>query len=402
MSELPGSAYSSQGLIRNVYGPSLLHAAGYGMLAPAIPLFAQQLDVSVGLIGALVALQGMGQMSADLPVGLLVGRIGGRAVMALGVACASLAGIALGLSANSTHLFIAVPFVGVAVATWATARLAYVADVAPADQRGRALSLVGGSSRIGMTVGPILGGFLSEWFGIQAAFFGYSVMCGASLAMIATARPAASSDRPPPSTDAAHTRLLRTLSDNRRAFATAGTVAICLVMMRNGRRVLMPLWGVALGLDLSEIGLVIGLASAVDMTLFYPVGIVMDRWGRKWTIVPCMLLLALSLALVPFTGGFASFLLVGLLGGFANGLGSGAIMTMGSDLAPREHAGEFLGVWRLISDSGAVFSPVVVGGLAQVLTLGAAFYGAGAFGLLGAAILLVLVRDGLHTPRESA
>jgi MFS family permease len=401
LSEPPGSAYSSQGLIRNVYGPSLLHAAGYGMLAPAIPLFATQLDVSVGLIGALVALQGLGQMSADIPVGLLVGRIGGRAAMALGVACAALAGVVLGFSTSSAQLFFAVPLVGVAVATWATARLAYVADVAPTDQRGRALSLVGGASRIGMTAGPIAGGFLSEWFGIQAAFFGYSVMCCASLAMIATSR-SASGDRPPASTDAAHTRLLRTLSDSRRAFATAGTVAVCLVMMRNARRVLMPLWGVALGLDLSEIGLVIGISSAVDMTLFYPVGIVMDRWGRKWTIVPCMLLLALSLALVPFTDGFASFLLAGLLGGFANGLGSGAIMTMGSDLAPREHAGEFLGVWRLITDSGAVFSPVVVGGLAQALTLGAAFYGAGAFGLLGAGVLLLAVRDGLHTSRGKA
>ena len=53
MSEPPSSPYSDQGLIRSVYGPSLLHAAGYGMLAPAIPLFADQLSVSLGLIGAL-------------------------------------------------------------------------------------------------------------------------------------------------------------------------------------------------------------------------------------------------------------------------------------------------------------------------------------------------------------
>ena len=195
--------------------------------------------------------------------------------------------------------------------------------------------------------------------------------------------------------------MIRTVADNRRAFATAGTVAVCLVMIRNARRVLIPLWGVALGLDLWEIGLVIGLASAIDMTLFYPVGIVMDRWGRKWTIVPCLAVLAASMALIPLTENFLSFLLVGLLGGFANGLGSGAVMTMGSDLAPSRHAGEFLGVWRLISDSGAVFSPAIVGGLAQAATLGTAFYGAAAFGLVGAIVLVAFVRDGLHTPRPS-
>ena len=69
MSEPPGSSYSSQGLIRAVYGPSLLHAAGYGMLAPAIPLFADRLSVSVGLIGALVAVQGvrLTRLGHDVP-----------------------------------------------------------------------------------------------------------------------------------------------------------------------------------------------------------------------------------------------------------------------------------------------------------------------------------------------
>ncbi len=401
MSESPGSPYSDQGLIRSVYGPSLLHAAGYGMLAPAIPLFADQLSISLGLIGALVAVQGVGQMAADIPTGLLVGRIGGRGAMALGVACSAVAGIVLGLSTHSTHLFAAVPLVGVAVAVWATARLSYVADVVPTHQRGRALSLVGGASRIGMTIGPIVGGFLSQWFGLQAAFFGHSVMCCVALVMIATAHNAARGSRPSPSREAAHTRVLRTLADHRKAFATAGTVAVCLVMIRNARRVLMPLWGVALGLDLSQIGLVIGLASAIDMTLFYPVGIVMDRWGRKWTLVPCMLLLAVSMSLIPHTEGFVSFLLVGLLGGFANGLGSGAVMTMGSDLAPRGHSAEFLGVWRLICDSGAVFSPAIIGGLAQALSLAAAFYGSAAFGAVGAVLLVAFVSDGLHVSRAA-
>lgn len=141
---------------------------------------------------------------------------------------------------------------------------------------------------------------------------------------------------------------------------------------------------------------------APALPLFYPVGVVMDRWGRKWTIVPCLVLLVASMLCVPFTQGFASFLLAGLLGGFANGLGSGAVMTMGSDLAPRENSGEFLGVWRLISDSGAVLSPAIVGGLAQLLTLSAAFYGAATFGVAGTFVLVVFVGDGLYSAASRA
>ena len=74
MSESSDSSYASQSLFRSVYGPSLLHAAGYGMLVPAIPLFAAKLEVSIALIGALMAVQGVFQMGVNVPAGLLVTR----------------------------------------------------------------------------------------------------------------------------------------------------------------------------------------------------------------------------------------------------------------------------------------------------------------------------------------
>jgi MFS family permease len=249
-----------------------------------------------------------------------------------------------------------------------------------------------------MTAGPILGGVLSEAFGIQAAFFGHAAFAALALLLISTGRRGA---RAPiqAGEERAHRRVLQTVVEHRREFATAGSVAISLTMVRRARSVLIPLWGAWLGLDLAEIGLVIGLASAIDMTFFYPVGIVMDRWGRKWTIIPCLVTLSLALALVPFTQGFVSFLLVGLLGGIGNGLGSGAVMTLGADLAPPERSGEFLGVWRLISDSGGVISPAIVGGLAQAITLGAAFYAASAIGGAGALLMALRVPEGLQRSR---
>lgn len=382
-------------LIRGVYAPSLMHAVGFGMLAPAIPLFARQLDVSFGMIGLLVSLQGIGAMLSDVPAGLLVSRFGARRVMSLGLASSALGAVALGISQTPAQLFLGIPLIGIGLASWATSRLAYVASVAPVEQRGRALALVGGMGRIGMTAGPIAGGLLGELLGIQAAFLGHAAMALGALVLVATARHE-SLPPSPAASEPAHARVLRTIIERRHDFITAGSVAVSLVMLRNGRRVLIPLWGAAIGLDLAEIGLVIGLSSALDMTLFYPVGVVMDRWGRKWTLVPCLSILSLSLAAIPLTGDFTSFLLVGLLGGFGNGLGSGAVMTMGADLAPAQRGGEFLGVWRLITDSGGVMSPALVGSLAQLLTLGSAFVGVAGVGLAGALLMLLRVPEGLR------
>jgi len=392
-------------LIPNVYAPSLLHAAGYGMLAPALPLYAQQLDVPLALIGLLVAVQGLGAMAIDVPAGLVASRFGGRRAMAIGLVASAAGALALAVSASPAQLFLAIPLVGAGTAAWATARLSYVADAAPIDRRGRALALTGGSSRIGMTLGPVLGGFLGEAFGLQAAFLGHAGITTLALAGVLWRRAHDHTLHAPthgpsygpagPHEDRAHARVLRTVVEHRRSLATAGSVALSLAMLRSARRVLVPLWGAWIGLDLAEIGLVIGLASAVDMTLFYPVGVVMDRWGRKWTIVPCLVTLATSLALIPLTASFAPFLAVSLLGGFGNGLGSGAIMTMGADLAPRERRGEFLGVWRLIGDSGGVFAPAIVGAVAQAVTLGAAFLVSAGVGAAGALLLGLWVPEGL-------
>ncbi len=386
--------FSRRRLVSSVYAPSLLHAAGYGMLVPAIPLYAQQLDVPLGLIGLLVAVQGIGAMVTDVPAALAAARLGGQRAMALGVAASVAGGLALALSESPAQLFMAIPLVGIGSAAWATARLSYVADVAPVEQRGRALAVVGGSSRIGLTFGPIAGGLLGQAFGLPTVFLASAALSAAALGLVVTSRGPQSSPAPQ-HRDGAHLRLLRTVVEQRREFATAGSVALALAMLRSARRVLVPLWGAAIGLDLAEIGLVIGLASALDMLLFYPVGAVMDRWGRKWTIVPCLVTLTASLLCTPLTGSLVPFLWASLLGGFGNGLGSGAIMTMGADLAPRSRSAEFLGVWRLIADAGGVLAPAVVGGVAQALTLGMAFLATASFGAAGALVMALIVPEGL-------
>lgn len=388
-------------LIRSVYAPSLLYGIGSGMLLPAVPLYAHELDVPLGLIGLLASVQGMGAMLSDVPAGLLVARIGGRTAMTLSLLVSAAGALALGLSSGPIQLFLAVPLAGAGYAMWATCRLAHVADVALAEQRGRALAVTGGSSRIGLTLGPIIGGFLGERVGIEAAFFGHAAMALVSLVLVVSfAR-----DREPrraPGASHPPARVLQTVVEHRSALLRVGSVAVSLVVLRTARTVLIPLWGVAIGLDLFEIGLAIGLASALDMTLFYPVGAAMDRFGRKWTIVPCLVTLSASMAATPLTTDFVSFVAVGLLGGFGNGLGSGAVMTMGADLAPPERSGEFIGVWRLICDSGAVFSPALAGGLAQAFTLGAAFVGSASIGLGGALLLALGVREGLHGSASGA
>ena len=127
--------------------------------------------------------------------------------------------------------------------------------------------------------------------------------------------------------------------------------------------------------------------------MFYPAGLILDHLGRKFAAVPCMLVLATSLALMPGATDFQGLLLVALLAGLGNGFGTGIVMTLGSDLSPLQGRGEFLGVWRLVGDVGTASGPFIIGTLAEVLTLASACAITAGVGLLGALVMIFKVRE---------
>ena len=139
----------------------------------------------------------------------------------------------------------------------------------------------------------------------------------------------------------------------------------------------------------------------VDATIFYPISLIMDTRGRKWVAVPCLLTMAVGLAILPLTDSFTAFLLVGMLLGLGNGFGSGINMTLGGDFSPDAGRGEFLGVWRLISDIGQGGGPIVISAVTGLVTLGAASVVTGGIGVFGAALMIFLMPEPLKQRRPA-
>ena len=398
----PRENFKIGSLVWPVYVPSFLLALGQGILIPVLPIFVrEEFGATDALVGLAVSARYMGMMSFDVPAGVLVGRFGMRRTMLGGVVLFSIAAVAAGLSPNLLLLFAARLFAGFSYALWSISRHTYIAHAVPMRNRGKALSLFGGVARIAAIAGPVIGGVLALSVNIRAPFFAQAVVGVLTLVLVLFLF---RSDR-----DGAMGRshnvfpvLRRTVTENRRIFATAGLASIILQFMRAAREIIIPLWGDNIGLNPAEIGYVIGVSAAIDSTMFPLVGYAMDRWGRKYTGVPAFLVLAASLAVLPLTAGYSGLMFVGVLAGVGNGLSSGFVLTLGTDFAPRENTGEFLGVWRFISDGGGAAGPVAIGGLAQALTLGAAATATAGLGVLGALVLITLVRETLvKQPRQA-
>lgn len=379
----------------SVYLPTFLFAVGQGALIPILPLYATDLGASVAIASLIVALRNYGTMFFDVPAGLMVSRFGERGAMVIGTVALCIVAVGAAQTRSLAVIAVLVFIMGGAWSIWTLARLAYVSEVAPLEQRGRAMSLLGGTNRIGNFVGPFIGGVAAVAWGLESAFYIQAVLAvAASVTMFLLM--SGGEGKAEVHDTSVYRRISGVLQENTRIFATAGTAMMAVQALRAARQVLIPLWGARIGLDPAEIGAIVGLSFAIDMTLFYPVGIVMDRWGRKWAAVPSLVIMAVGTMLIPVTDSLTGLLLVAMIGGFGNGLGAGLVMTLGADFSPPTARGEFLGVWRLISDVGSAGGPTLISALAATLTLGAASVATGGLGLAGAAIMYCMVAEPLQ------
>jgi MFS family permease len=279
-------------------------------------------------------------------------------------------------------------------AAWMLGRQSYLADICATNELGRAIAAMAGLQRGGALIGPVAGGALAGLAGFQVAF-----AVGAVSAVVAGATVLAFARAVPPhaNPDASFAGTMQVLRAQRGVLATAGSSALVLQLMRATRQLLIPLFGQAAGLDVQTIGLVYSLASVVDIALFYPSGVLADRYGRKWSAVPSMALYALGLALLPLAQGFYSLLAAAVLLGLANGIGTGVVMIIGADLARASgRHGQFLGLWRLMGDVGMSGAPLLVGTIVDGAGLAAASLSVAGLGVVGALVMAFLAVETLR------
>jgi MFS family permease len=388
----PGQGGSSlRALLVPVYVPSLLFATGQGAIVPVLALAAKDLGASSAQAGLVVAANGLGTVAFDISAGSLVAAVGEQGASSL-AAIMVIAGLVIAiLSASLLMLGVGIFVSACGWAVWVLVRLTHLSRVAPPATRGRTLSVLGGVMRAGAVLGPFLLLALATSRPAKSAFLIYLVCAVVGFGMLHRARDP--HDRAGRQRAPERTHPVRIVGEHRREFATAGVGAFTICMLRASRQVVVPLWGAHIGLSLASISLIFALSSAVDLALFYPAGVISDRFGRPAAALPCLVLLACGHLALPLTHGFAALMIVATVLGIGNGLGSGIVMTLGADRSPSIGRAPFLAVWRLFCDAGTASGPLACAAVASVLTLGAAGPVLGLVGLAGTFVVVLFMRD---------
>ena len=384
-------------LIWAFYLPALMVTLGQGLLVPILPLYVADFGISYLLIGLVLAGEGIGTLIADVPTGMIQRRFGDKQVMMMGMLVKAVS-IGLLFFASSIWVVLLLRLItGFGRSMYTVSAHVYITNHVDLGQRGKAISMYGGTFRLGGFIGPALGGLLAGMVGMRATFLAIALVTAVGFVLVALFTHGKKNTRRKSADDEHGLHIAAVLQQHKRILASAGTAQVFGQMIRAGRTVIIPLFAAdALGLAVDQIGLIISLSVAVDFSLFMVAGWLMDRYGRKFAIVPCFGIQALGMALVPFAASFGGLLFAATLIGIGNGLGSGSMMTLGSDLSPDGSRGEFLGVWRLIGDLGHTGAPLVVGVVADALLLSSAIWVIAGSGLLAASIFTFLVPETLQ------
>ena len=360
-----------------IYAAFLVWGTGTGAQNLARPLFAFELEGSIFLVTVLLAFSAIARLVASPITGFMSDRWGRRPLLIMGAGVRGATGI-LSFFADTYMEFFVLEFIGgVGIAMWNTSANILIADVTEPHIRGRVVAMRGMSMRAGQVTGPLLGALIAAFFDIRTIFLVNGVAKFLTLFIALYLIKESRTEDAPGSPQ--RQGLLRSLATIRpflgRAFFLVILATFAVSMMGQGVfSGLLPIYAQELAnLNEASIGTLIGLGGLISVFVAFPSGMVSDSYGRKFALVPGLVLLAVSAYLLSHGDNLTMLLIMVSVYGVAWGMSQGTAQTYAMDIAPAQQRGTFLGVWSLFQAAGGFVAPLVVGGLAQFWSFSGTF-----------------------------
>ncbi|MEI2717523.1 MAG: MFS transporter [Candidatus Nanopelagicales bacterium] len=148
-------------------------ALGFGIVAPAIPIYAQSFGVTAFLAGAVVSVFALMRLISSPGAGALVDRVGERNVLTTGLIIVAVSSVLAGLAQDYVQLLVLRGVGGIGSSMFTVSAMALLLKVVTAQQRGRAAGAFQAGFLLGGVAGPAVGGAVVA-LSIRAPFFFYA------------------------------------------------------------------------------------------------------------------------------------------------------------------------------------------------------------------------------------
>jgi MFS family permease len=405
----PGRAAPGEALPWEVWAllaGSFLVAVGFGIVAPALPVFARSFGVGVTAAAAVVSALPVLRLLFAPVSGRLVARVGERATYLTGLLVVAASTGACAAATSYVQLLVFRGLGGIGSTMFTVSAFSLIFRLAPEGRRGQVSGLFTGSFLLGGISGPALGGALVA-VDLRAPFVVYAVALLVATAVVGglLARSTGVGVRPP---DPGVEPLTIARALRRPTYRAALTSGLATGWAVQGVRVaLVPLFvAVALGRAPVWAGVALTVFAVGDGAMLLATSGLSDRRGRRPVVVAGLAMVGVGTACLGVLPDLVVLLLASLVAGAGAGLLQPAQGAAVADLVgSRRSGGPALSGFQMASDVGAIIGPLAAGALAQYAGFAAAFGVSGAVALAAMVVWLATaepeVRAG-DTPQPSS
>jgi MFS family permease len=364
-----------KGLPREVsilIGASFFVAVGFGIVMPAIPVFAKTFGVNNAAIGLMVSAFAITRFASGLISGALTDRFGERRVFATGVFMVAFFTFLAGIAQNYEQLLIFRAAGGLGSSMFSVAAGSVILRSVDDRHRGQAQSVYQGAFILGGIAGPAIGGLLSI-ISLRAPFFVYSILLFVSgvvaLAFLKnnSAVPASSKSKERESTSIAQAL---TMKPYRIALILAFISAWIFYGLRSS---ILPIFVIEeLDSTIAVVGYGLALSAVLQGIFLLRAGRFSDSKGRRAASIIGANVVMVGVLLLTF----ATNIWIFLLSMAVLGLGGAFLATVPASIVGdiiKGKGGKVIALFQMAGDAGMIVGPIFIGWLSDLYSYRIAF-----------------------------
>ncbi len=359
-----------------------------------IPPYLDHLHFPVAAIGTLISLGPVLALLSRLPSGVAYHQSRARMLASLAILAMGITNFLYSLATDSLTFAVVHALNGFAYGAVTTIYMAfYVDSLQPDENRNHAMGYYVGSLAVGYSTGNFFGGLIADHWGYAATFQLGALLSLISVGLLWLFHGAGGTGRSKPRENAelGSKGSLRALLQPE--LCTVVIVALFLNLLHQMGGVFISLYGLAVGMSLTQIGILRAAYAGCNAVTRPISGHVVNKVGHRGLSYFGLPLQSLILMLVPLFTGFGTILLVYVASGLLRAIVivANAVGLVQDVPESRVRRGLASGVYNAAGDLGNILGPAVGGFIAHATGIAGVFVigSLGSTALFFAGVLLI-------------
>jgi MFS family permease len=356
---------------------------GIGIVIPLLPMYASNLGATGIWIGLIFASFSFSR-AIFMPVfGRLSDNRGRKKLIIVGLCFYAILS-SLYVIADTVPILVFIRFLhGITSAMIFPIAMAYIGDISPVGREGTYMGRFTSSMFLGMGLGPLIGGIVTDLLGIDATFLAMSSLAGLALLTCIILLPdrKGKTRNPSPMISLIFHPGLRgpILYQFVNAFAN-GTFMVFLPVIA----------AQVGGLTAAETGVIISVSILSTALLQQLLGKLADRYNKYYLITLGTAIVSVALALVPGFHGFYPYIIYAIIMGIGGGISVPAMYALVTITGRETGQGSAMGVINMVMSMGMILSPLASGWIMDILDISAVFFVSAAIIIITTPLFLIM------------